>query len=105
MMVFAMGAALSPLLMHIIGWDNARWNALACLEEFLVLALLVRSRPEARLDLPTSYRNAAVLVMALSMVTGESLMDYRTPHWYPFTVPVRSLVQTLKQHSWEPPAL
>jgi hypothetical protein len=105
LLVLAISAALSPLLMHMIGWDNARWDALVCLEEFLVLGILVRARPEFGLALNHGYRNATVLVMALSMITGESLMEFREPNWYPFTESVRSLAHTLHQRSWQPPAM
>ena len=99
----ALIATLSPLLLLLIGWDDARWDALVCVEAFLVLLVLARELPEAGLALPAGYRGAAVLVLALSMATGESLMDREVVNQYPFTMSVKDFAKAARHHHWGVP--
>ncbi|HWZ50593.1 MAG TPA: hypothetical protein VNW54_03935 [Granulicella sp.] len=98
----AIVAASSPVWMHLLGWDSARWDALVCLETFLVLLILCRSLPGGTVLLPGEFRNATILVIALSMATGETLMDGKEIHTFPFSG-LTNLVHSVRQVGWTPP--
>jgi len=97
-------AAFSPLLMHVIGWDNARWNALVCLTMFLVLLTLTRSLPVPSIALSAGYRNAAILFIAISMATGGGLLDDQEIKTFPFASPAREMLNMMRHGRWDPPA-
>jgi hypothetical protein len=99
----ALVAAFSPLFMHVLGWDNARWNALACLTIFLVLLTLTRSLPVPSIALPAGYRNAAILVIAVSMATGGGLLDDQEIKTFPFATPTREMLDMMRHGRWSPP--
>jgi hypothetical protein len=101
--VAALVAAFSPLFMHVLGWDNARWNALACLTMFLVLLMLTRSLPVPYVALSAGYRNAAILVMAVSMATGGGLLDDQEIKTFPFASPAREMLRMMRHGRWDPP--
>jgi len=64
----ALVAALSPVGMNLLGYDAGRWDALVCLEAYLVLLCLARS---VKVEFGVTYRVAAVVVIGLSLVSGE----------------------------------
>jgi len=99
----AIVAACSPLAMHIFGFDSARWDALVCVESYLVLLTICLKMPGETLALPSGYRNAAILVIALSMATAETLMDGKEPNTFPFRTPGQIAVHSLRPSQWTPP--
>ncbi len=72
----ALGAAFAPLALHPFGWDVARWDALAQLDAFLVLATAVRAGAA-----PPESAGAAALAACLAVYGGASTIglfdDYR----------------------------
>ena len=99
----ALLAALSPLFMHVLGWDNTRWNTLVCVETFLVLLLLARDLSVPSLALSPAYRNAAILVIAVSMATGGGLLDDQEIKTFPFASPLREMLDMMRHGRWSPP--
>jgi hypothetical protein len=77
-------AACAPILMMFLGWDFARWDALCCLDCFLVLLTLCRVAPAPVPRLSGGYRNAVILTIALSMASSGGLMDNVQPNEFPF---------------------
>lgn len=77
-------ASCGPLLMHIFGWDAARWDTYACLTAFLALLLLARELPGRALELSPELFRTVMLLVAVNMATGEVLLDVNAPHAYPF---------------------
>ncbi len=77
-------ACVSPLAMYFLGWDWARWNTLACFDAFVVFLLICRNFPGTPIQLPAWFRGAGILVIVLSMATGEPLMDDQQINTFPF---------------------
>jgi hypothetical protein len=71
------------------------------LAAFLVLLLLAREAPTGW-TLPAGYRNAAILTIALSMATGETLLDYQGVNGFPFFQVLRHEANWLR-HGLPPP--
>jgi hypothetical protein len=101
----AVAAACAPLAMHLFGFDSARWDALVCVESYLVLVTICWKMPGEGFVLPAGYRNAAVLVIALSMATAETLMDGKEPNAFPFRTPGQAAVHALWPADWTPPEM
>lgn len=101
--VCALIASLSPLLMNVLGFDNVRWNALACLETFLVFLLLSRALGGSNVQLPPWYRSVTILLLALGMASGEGLMDEKEPHAFPFVTSTMHLVHATMEAGRIPP--
>jgi hypothetical protein len=77
-------AGMAPVLMHLVGWDTGRWNALAGLEMFLALVVVSRFTEGPETEMPLMARNLMVLVIALSMASGGLLMDHVQTRLFPF---------------------
>jgi hypothetical protein len=98
----ALLAALSPLCMNFFGYDFGRWDALVCLQAYLVLLCLART---VKVEFKRAYRVAAVIVVGLSLASGEwfardILMDGgRVNSWKQ----VAHLLQGGASHRMEPP--
>lgn len=101
-MIAAVLAVLSPLAMNLFGYDFARWMMFVVLAAFLELLLLAREASTAW-TLPTGYRNAAILTIALSMATGETLLDYQEVNGFPFFQVLRYDANWLR-HGLPPPS-
>lgn len=99
--IAALLAGLSPLAMHLLGFDVARFNALVVLTSFLVLLVACRFTNGHLVELPTRMRHWVLLVMLLNMASGDLLMDGRVARPFPF---IRELPQVLPLHhgKWEP---
>ena len=95
-------ASLSPCAMHVLGWDCGRFDALTCLTSFLVMVVLCERLPGTEVKLGAWYRNAAVLFIALSMATGERLMDDVFPHAYPFVQSTTKTVERWRREGFTP---
>lgn len=98
----AVAASLSPLAMHILGFDVARFNAMVLLTSFLTLLAVCRFTEGAPASLSRREHQAVLLVMLLNMTSGDLLMDGRTVRSFPF---VRELPGTLSLQNghWQPP--
>ncbi len=101
---FAIVAAAAPFAMHLQGVDVGRFNAWVVVDCFLVLAVVCPREGEVRIELPSWYRNATVMTIALSMASGEGLMDYRGVNQYPFTGGAVELFGNAVRHHLERPA-
>ncbi len=99
----AFGAALSPLLMYVVGWDEGRWDTLVALDAYLVLLLLARVLPQALPDFSRRYRYAVVLSVAISMASGEGLMDELRTNTFPFLGDLWSAAQAIQDHGLTAP--
>lgn len=95
-------ASLSPLAMHLLGFDVARFNAMVILTSFLVLLTVCRFTEGPPVALSPRLHRAVLLVMLLNMSSGDLLMDGRTVRPFPF---IRELPQTLalRHGHWQPP--
>ena len=98
-------AALSPLTMNMLGFDVGRFNSLACFDCLLVLLVVCPRAGETPIALPAWYRNAAILAIAVSMASGEELMDHKTIRPYPFSIGARHEVTSVLHRHWDPPPL
>ena len=76
-------AALSPLTLHLIGFDAVRWNSLVGLTSFLILATLCMRTTGPALSISPGFRNACILAIVLGLSSGGSLLDGRLLS-YPF---------------------
>jgi hypothetical protein len=82
---FAMAIVLiSPLSLHLLGWDAARFNVLFTLVLFLTLLLVCQRLDGLALPLSVSERNAIILVVAFNMATGYGLMNGFQTDPFPF---------------------
>jgi len=82
--VVALLATLSPLSLHLVGWDKNRWNELLCLNAFLLLLMVSRLAGGEPVQLPLRLRRACLVVMLLNMATGGGMMDGRHIRPFPF---------------------
>lgn len=98
----AVVASLSPLAMHGLGFDVARFNAMVILTSFLTLLTVCRLVGGTPVRLSPRLHHAILLVLLLNMTSGDLLMDGRTVRSFPY---VRELPQTLalRHGHWQPP--
>lgn len=80
----ALAASLSPLLMHVLGWDCARWNVNTLLVTFLALLVLSQHLPGIAISFSTADRNAVILLIAISMASGSGFFDRFETRPFPF---------------------
>ena len=90
--IFAVVAGSAPLGMHLLGYDVARFNALAILTSFLVLMVSCQFSSGARVTLSPRLRHCVLVVILLNMASGDLLMDGRVVRPFPF---IRELPQVL----------
>lgn len=84
-------AGLSPLALHLVGWDCVRWNTLAITTSFLVLLAVTRPvptgsrQPEARGAWGSpALAGVAISLVVLNLATGVTLFDNREVQSFPF---------------------
>lgn len=94
-------AALSPLLLNVIGLDGMRWDMWVVIDSFLVLGLLLRRWPGAVTEVDHEGRNVIILVLALSMASGWGLFEKNTINPYPFFP--RALRDAIQKHDGDVP--
>jgi hypothetical protein len=101
--VAALFASFSPFLLSVAGWDFPRWDALVCLQSFLVFMVIQRNR--ASIDAPVGERtrNLAIFLIAIGMATGKPLMDRAEIDSFPQYHLARDLARSLHTHHLEPP--
>ena len=97
----AVVAGLSPLAMHLLGFDVARFNALVIVTSFLILLTACRYTTGPTVALTHRMRHTVLLVMLLNMASGDLLMDGRVVRPFPF---IRELPQvlSLRHAPWTP---
>jgi hypothetical protein len=92
LVAFAYVASLSPLAMHLFGWDGVRWNTLAVTTSFLVLLAVVTatSSPDSS-AVPASAANrspwlfpACVFLVLFNLGTSVTLFDGFDVQSFPF---------------------
>lgn len=98
-----LAVAISPLLMHGVGWDAARWDSYACLSAFIALLLVARVVPGKKLTLGPAMRNAMILTIALSMISGDTLLSV-WPNLYPYVQPLRAFRSYMQAKHGEQPS-
>jgi len=77
-------ATLAPLSLHLLGWDNNRWNELLCLNAFLLLLMVSKLAGGDPVRLPLWLRRACVVVMLLNMASGGGMLDESHVRPFPF---------------------
>jgi hypothetical protein len=81
-------AGLSPLALHLVGWDCVRWNTLAITTSFVVLLAVTRLAGAGPRDSDVRGSPAmaivAVLIVVLNLATGVTLFDNREVQSFPF---------------------
>jgi hypothetical protein len=77
-------ATLAPLSLHLVGWDNNRWNELLCLNAFLLLLMVSRMAGDRPVQLPVRLRRVCLLVMLLNMAAGGGMVDGSHIRPFPF---------------------
>ena len=97
-------AVFSPLAMHLVAWDAARWNAWVVVVSYLVLLTFCRFAKNVRLELSPLWKNAIFLVIVLNIASGNLLMDSRKERLFPF-FKERLELKKLKPSWVGPPAL
>lgn len=103
LVLMAIAAALSPLLLHALGWDAGRWNALTILTSFLVLtttSFYAPAREPAPFPSQTVW-SSLLLVCLLNMSSGGLLLGEAPVRNFPFIFMHRSLRVLLPSH-WSP---
>lgn len=82
-------ASLSPLALHLQGFDSFRFNALVVLTSFLVMAILLM-HPGVRVQsvgaspvIPPAWSGMAAFLIALNMGTGIGLLDSQQVQLFP----------------------
>ena len=83
MIPLLLGAALSPLAMHLLGWDMHRWNAQMVITSYLVLHVAMRASTE-KIDLPDRLVPIGVLLLALNGMSALPLFDGYKVRQFPF---------------------
>ena len=106
--IIFLAATVSPLLLNFIGWDSARWNAIAFLACFFCLACIrlfflaphtasdtdgQRHRIE---DTPTLTFAAVSIVTGLCTSYQGFLFDGHVVQWFPFIGQFESAIDLVK---------
>jgi len=89
--VAACAAGLSPLALHLVGWDCVRWNTLAITTSFVALLAVTRSMGAGRRESDVRVMRGspalaavAVPLVVMNLVTGVTLFDSREVQSFPF---------------------
>jgi hypothetical protein len=80
-------ATFAPLAMHLLGWDQVRWNTICVLDGYLSLLLINMRFRAARIAVDNAERNFVILVIALNLTSGYGLTDFIAIKSYPFFPP------------------
>jgi hypothetical protein len=98
-------ATVAPLLLNFIGWDSARWNAIAFMACFFCLASIRLFLVPPSTDAGQRHRVADRLTLtwaALAMVAGLCtsyygyLFDGKVVQWFPFVDQVKNALDVIK---------
>jgi hypothetical protein len=77
-------SSLAPLSMHLLGFDQMRWNALCVLDAYVCLLIINMHFQAANVPADRVERNIVILVIALNMASGYGLLDADVVKPYPF---------------------
>jgi hypothetical protein len=90
LVVFAYVASLSPLALHLFGWDGVRWNTLAITTSFLVFLAVATATPRSSAQ-PTPPISrypllfpACVFLVLFNLGTSVTLFDGFEVQSFPF---------------------
>jgi hypothetical protein len=95
-------AGLAPISLNLLGFDVGRWWALSGLTTFLVFGSVCAYVPGPTLWLRPATCRIALLVIALSMASGDGLIDPGTTiQAYPYTTEIKDTVKAILLHRWQ----
>ncbi len=77
-------AAFGPLTMHLLGFDQMRWNSMCVMNAYVCLLLINMRKVGVSLHADSAERTSVILVIALNMASGYGLMDGKTIKPYPY---------------------
>ena len=89
-------AALSPLLMHLWGWDMDRWNALCITSSFMMLYVASTRCTPSSLQMSRSHYLGLFLLIFLNGSSSIRLFDGCQVKQFPFLEHVEYLRQVFK---------
>ena len=95
MMTTFVAATVAPLFLNFVGWDNARWNAIAVIDGFgCIGAMRLFFGAEVAAGAPDSSRltlalGTAAIALGLCTSYNNFLFDGYTVRWFPFAEPLR----------------
>lgn len=95
-------AALSPLLMNLLGCDAGRWASLTILTSFLVLLSACYYTQGAGVALSPGFRQAVLLVTMLNMASGGMLFGGDDVRSFPFLPAGHVSLKPLLPSHWKP---
>ncbi|HEV7255863.1 MAG TPA: hypothetical protein VGN97_22540 [Mesorhizobium sp.] len=99
------GAGLSPLIMHGLGWDVLRWNALALLTSAAAYFVLDRRPANHPSQESAGLQARAIQVLAALSIPPSLLFSYGFMHWYwPFKG-LHEVLRSLQEGAWVAPEL
>ena len=100
--VVLVAAALSPLLMHLLGFDSGRWNSLVILNSFLVLLSICYYTEGRAITLSSRVRHIVILVAMLNMASGMLLIESVMIRPFPFLPEGHVSLKALLPRNWKP---
>ncbi len=86
----------SPLLLHLVGLDQVRWNSWVLVDAYLALGVLSMHLPGEQLVVSAAERNALILVITVGMASGYGLFNDAQVNPYPFFP--KLMGEAIKQH-------
>jgi len=106
LIILAVLAALSPLVLHALAYDLERWNTLMVATSFLMLAAAFAADPESAKALPPQrVLPLALVLVAVQCVSTTKLMDGQEVENFPFTAHreyISDFMSGKETFPWEP---
>ena len=91
LLILFVGVSLSPLSLHLVGWDVSRWNALAIICAFFALSIIrivFGDRLETASFMPAKrssyFIGFTIAVISLELAGGIQLFDNEKVRMYPY---------------------
>lgn len=105
-----LGAVLAPVSLHLVGWDNNRWNAIAIIAAMCCIGVmrLHLARPaEAGQAGPWALSpgelTAGLCAVAVGLATTNDLFDGYAVQWFPFGHHLDAAKELFQSHfTWRP---
>jgi hypothetical protein len=95
--ILSLFCALSPLFLHMVGWDRVRWNHLAVFTSFFTLFVVFDKYGARKARELVSYELAIIFgVVFLGVSSSETLMDGKIVDSFPFKDKVKYILQVAK---------
>ena len=86
-------ASLSPLALHLFGFDVFRFDALVVLTSFVAMALVwqypVAAPSQTETNLPSGWQGMAAFLIALNLGSGTGLLDSQQVQLFPQVQSIR----------------